>query len=406
MFEGLFTALRDEGVPVALDEWLMLHEGLERDLHESTLSGFYLMSRAVLVKDESHYDGFDIAFARYFSGIEPAGEAVDERVWKWLEENPHFLHISEDQRAKLDAMRDQLELDELMERLREKLESQEEEHHGGSEHIGTGGTSPFGHSGYHPGGIRIGGQGRWRSAVQVAGDRQYRDLRTDHEIGARDFGVALRRLRQLSTRLDGPATELDVDDTIRQTADHAGQLRLSFRRPRRNTVRVLLMLDIGGSMDDHILLLDRLFTAMHQASHFRDLQVRFFHNCVYDRVYSGVDMSPRQSESTESLLAQLDPDYKLVMVGDACMAPSELLAPGGAIDYRHMNEEPGAWWLERLEQHFSRAAWLNPHPKRWWDTIHGAYTLTIVRRIFPMFELSVDGLDQAVRHLMVRTAGS
>ena len=399
MFEGLFTALRDEGVPVALDEWLMLHEGLERDLHESTLSGFYLMSRAVLVKDEAHYDGFDIAFARYFSGIEPAGEAVDDRVWKWLEENPHFLHISDDQRAKLDAMRDQLELDELMERLREKLESQEEEHHGGSEHIGTGGTSPFGHSGYHPGGIRIGGQGRWRSAVQVAGDRQFRDLRTDHEIGARDFGVALRRL-------DGPATELDVDDTIRQTADHAGQLRLSFRRPRRNTVRVLLMLDIGGSMDDHILLLDRLFTAMHQASHFRDLQVRFFHNCVYDRVYSGVDMSPRQSESTESLLAQLDPDYKLVMVGDACMAPSELLAPGGAIDYRHMNEEPGAWWLERLEQHFSRAAWLNPHPKRWWETIHGSYTLNIVRRIFPMFELSVDGLDQAVRHLMVRTAGS
>ena len=404
MFEGLFTALRDEGVPVALDEWLMLHEGLERDLHESTLSGFYLMSRAVLVKDEANYDAFDIAFARYFSGIEPSGEAMDDKVWTWLHKNPRFLHISEDQRARLDAMRDQLELDELLEKLKEKLEKQEEEHHGGSEHIGTGGTSPFGHSGYHPGGIRIGGQGRWRSAIQTAGERHDRDLPTDHEIGARDFGVALRRLRQLSTRLGGPATELDVDDTIRQTADHAGQLRLSFRRPRRNTVRVLLMLDIGGSMDDHIMLLDRLFTAMHQASHFRDLQVRYFHNCVYDRVYLQPDMDPRASESTHHLLAQLDPDYKLVVVGDACMAPTELLVPGGAIDYQYMNEEPGAQWLERLEEHFSHAAWLNPHPKRWWDTIHGAYTLGIVRKIFPMFELSVDGLDQAVRHLMVKRA--
>jgi len=404
VFEGLFTALRDEGVPVALDEWLMLHDALERDLHQSTLSGFYLMSRAVLVKDEAHYDGFDIAFARYFSGIEPAGEAVDDRVWKWLEQNPQFLHISEDQRRKLDEMRDQMELDELLDTLKEKLESQEEEHHGGSEHIGTGGTSPFGHSGYHPGGVRIGGQGRWKSAIQTAGDRRWRDLRTDHEIGTRDFGVALRRLRQLTTRLDGPATELDVDDTIRQTADHAGQLRLSFRRPRRNSVRVLLMLDVGGSMDEHIMLLDRLFSAMHQASHFRDLQVRFFHNCVYDRVYLGPDLSPRRAESTPHLLAQLDPDYKLVVVGDACMAPTELLVPGGAIDYQYMNEEPGAEWLERLEEHFSHAAWLNPHPKRWWDTIHGSYTLNIVRKIFPMFELSVDGLDQAVRHLMVKRA--
>ena len=402
MFEGLFTALRDEGVPVALDEWLMLHDALERDLHHSTLSGFYLMSRAVLVKDESHYDGFDVAFARYFSGIEPADDAVDDRVWKWLHENPRFLHISEDQRARLDAMREQMDFDELLDALKEKLESQEEEHHGGSEHIGTGGTSPFGHSGYHPGGIRIGGEGRWRSAVQTAGERRWRELRTDHEIGARDFGVALRKLRSLFTRLEGPATELDVEGTIRETADHAGQLRLSFRRPRRNTVRVLLMLDIGGSMDDHIMLLDRLFTAMHQASHFRDLQVRFFHNCVYDRVYTGPDLHPKRSESTLHLLAQLDPDYKLVMVGDACMAPTELLVPGGAIDYQYMNEEPGAQWLERLEQHFERAAWLNPHPQRWWETIHGAYTLGIVRQIMPMFELSVDGLDRAVGWLMAR----
>ncbi len=402
MFEGLFTALRDEGVPVALDEWLMLHDALERDLHQSTLSGFYLTARSVLVKDEANYDSFDIAFARYFSGIEPAGDAVDDRVWKWLEDTPRLLELSEEQRARLDAMRNDMDLDELLAKLQEKLENQKEEHHGGSEHIGTGGTSPFGHSGYHPGGIRIGGEGRWRSAIQTAGERKYRDLRTDHEIGVRDFGVALRRLRHLSTRLDGPATEFDIDDTIRQTADHAGQLRLSFRRPRRNTVRVLLMLDIGGSMDDHILLLDRLFSAVNQAGHFRDLQVRFFHNCVYDRVYTTPDLRPSHAESTLHLLAQLDPDYKLVMVGDACMAPSELLMAGGAVDYQYMNEEPGAVWLERMEENFSHAVWLNPHSRQSWKTIHGAYTLDVVRKIFPMFELSVDGLDQAVQYLMVR----
>jgi len=402
VFEGLFATLRNEGVPVALDEWLMLHEALDRDLHESSLAGFYLVARSVLVKDEAHYDGFDVAFARYFSGIEPTADAVDDRVWKWLEDNPRMLELTEEQRARLDAMRETLEMDELLQKLKEKLENQDEEHHGGSEHIGTGGTSAFGHSGYHPGGVRIGGEGRWRSAVQTAGERRWREMRTDAELGVRDFGVALRRLRHLSTRLDGPATEFDIDDTIRQTANHAGQLRLAFRRPRRNSIRVLLMLDVGGSMDDHVLLVDRLFSAVDQAGHFRDLQVRYFHNCVYDRVYSTSEIRASRSESTPHLLAQMDPEYKLVMVGDACMAPTELLVPGGAIDYQHMNEEPGAQWLERLEDHFSHAAWLNPVPKGWWEGVHGAYTLSIVRKIIPMFELSVDGLDRAVRHLMVR----
>lgn len=402
MFEGLFTALRDEGVPVALDEWLMLHDALERGLHQSSLSGFYLTARSLLVKDESNYDGFDIAFARYFSGIEPATTAVDDRVWRWLEHNPRLFELTEEQRLRLDGLRDDMDLDELLARLKEKLARQDEEHHGGNEHIGTGGTSPFGHSGYHPGGIRIGGEGQWRSAVQTAGERRWRDLRTDHEIGVRDFGVALRRLKNLSTRLDGPATEFDIEGTIRATANHAGQLRLAFRRPRRNSVRVLLILDVGGSMDDHILLLDRLFTAVHQAGHFRDLKVRFFHNCVYDRVYLTPHLHPSRAESTLHLLAQTDRDYKLVVVGDACMAPGELLVPGGAVDYEYMNEEPGVEWLERLEAHFSHIAWLNPHPARLWDTIHGAYTLAVVRRTMPMFELSVDGLDQAVRHLMVR----
>ncbi len=402
MFEGLFVQLRAEGVPVAMDEWLGLQDALGRGLHDNSLAGFYLLARALLVKSERHYDAYDLAFERYFSGLEPVGEGIADRVWQWLKEDPRRLNLTPEQRARLDALLERLDMDELRRRFEERLAAQEEAHHGGSRHIGTGGTSPFGHSGYHPGGIRVGGASRWRSAVQVAGERRWREYRADTEIGVRQFGVALRRLRQLSTRVDGPLTELDVDGTIRETADHAGQLRLAWRRPRRNAVRVVLLLDVGGSMDDHVAVCDQLFSAVHQASHFRDLQVRFFHNCVYDRVYLDAGMDPKRSERTMDLLANCAPDYKLVMVGDACMAPSELTMPGGAVDWWVQNDEPGWVWLMRLKDHFSHSAWLNPVPEAWWETIYGAYTLQGVRRIFPMYELSVEGLEGAVRHLMVR----
>jgi hypothetical protein len=402
VFEGLFTQLRVEGVPVAMDEWLGLQTALGRGLHDNSLAGFYLMARALLVKDERHYDAYDIAFGRYFSGLEPIREDLADEVWDWLRQGARTLNLTPEQRARLDAMLEQLDIEEIRRRFEERLAAQDGAHHGGSEHIGTGGTSPFGHSGYHPGGIRLGGQGRWRSAAQVAGERRWREYRADTEIGVRQFGVALRKLRQLSTRVDGPATELDIDGTIRDTADHAGQLRLAWRRPRRNAVRVVLLLDIGGSMDEHIQVLDQLFSAVHQASHFRDLQVRFFHNCVYDRVYLDAGVEPARSEPTMSLLARCPSDYKLVVVGDACMGPGELTLPNGAIDWWENNEEPGYVWLTRLRQHFTHTAWLNPVPEAWWEMIHGAYTLQGIRRIFPMYELSLEGLEQAVAGLMVR----
>ena len=405
-FEGLFYGLRARGVPVAMDEWLGLQEALARGLADSSLSRFYLLARSLLVKSERHYDDYDLAFAEYFSGLEQADDEIADRVWEWLDATPDALEITPEQRARLDAAMARIDLDALRERLEERLRNQTEAHHGGSRHIGTGGTSPLGHSGWHPGGLRIGGRSGHRTAAQVAAERRFRDYRGDETIGVREMGVALRRLRRLTTRLDGPATELDLDDTIGATAGAGGRLSLVFRRPRRNAVRVLLMLDVGGSMDAHAALVSRLFSAVHQSGRFRDLTVRYFHNCPYDRVYETAALLPSRSESTLDLLARMAPDHKLVVVGDACMAPSELTMPGGAIDWYQRNEEPGWIWLERLAVRFGSRAWLNPVPETWWDRVHGARTLGAVRTLFPMYELSLDGLDRAVGDLMAGARGA
>jgi uncharacterized protein len=402
MFESLLEALREEGVPVATDEWLALQQALSLGLAGSSLTGLHGLARAVLVKSERHYDAFDVAFLRLVGEIEPASPEIADHVLRWLSEHPGLPAPSAELRARLEAARERLDMEEMRRRLAERLENQTGAHRGGSRHIGTGGTSPFGHSGHHPGGIRVGGEGRARSAAQVAAERRHRDLRTDVPLGVREMGVALRRLRHLSTRVAGPARELDLDATVRDTADAGGQLRLRMRRPRRNDVRVLLLLDVGGSMDEHVELVDRLFTAVHQASHFRDLAVRYFHNCVYDRLYRSARLDPRDSEPTLGTLAQLSSEYKLVVVGDACMAPSELALAGGALDLHMENLEPGWVWLERLAAHFTRAAWLNPVPARWWPSVHGSRTLNAVREVFPMHELTVDGLGAAVDGLMAR----
>jgi uncharacterized protein len=400
MFEGFFHTLRAHGVPVAMDEWLSLHDALGRGLADSSLSRFHALARSLLVKNERHFDDYDLAFAEYFGGVEQADDAIADHVWRWLDEHPGALRLTDEQRAQIDRAISRIDLDEMRRRLEERLANQTEAHTGGSRHIGTGGTSPFGHSGWHPGGIRIGGASGHRTAAQVAGERRFREYRSDATLGVREMGVALRKLRRLTTRLDGPATELSLEDTIDATADHGGQLRLVFRRPRRNEVRVLLLLDAGGSMDEHAELADRLFSAVNQSGRFRELTVRYFHNCVYDRLYETASMLPGRSEPTVDLLARLSPEHRLVVVGDACMAPSELAMVGGAIDYGQRNDEPGWVWLERLAARFPAAAWLNPVPASDWAHVHGARTLHAVRSIFPMFELSVDGLGEAVDHLM------
>lgn len=400
MFEGFFHALRARGVPVALDEWLMLQEALERGLADSSLTRFHGLARSLLVKSERHFDDYDLAFAEYFGGVEQADDEIADRVWEWLDRHPEALRIDESRLAEIERAMDRIDLEELRRRLEERVANQDGEHHGGNRHIGTGGTSPFGHSGWHPGGVRIGGRSTHRTAAQVAAERRYREYRSDATLGVREMGVALRRLRRLTTRLEGPATELDLDGTIGATADHGGRLSLVYRRPRRNGVRVLLLLDVGGSMDEHAELADRLFSAVHQNGRFRELTVRYFHNCVYDRLYETAALLPSRSEPTLELLARLSPEHRLVVVGDACMAPSELTLIGGAIDYGQRNDEPGWVWLQRLSERFAASAWLNPVPRDLWDRVHGARTLNMVARLFPMFELSVDGLTEAVDHLM------
>lgn len=400
MFEGFLHALRARGVPVATDEWLALQDALGRGLADSSLTRFHALARSLLVKSERHFDDYDLAFAESFAGLEQADAAIADRVWEWLDAHPEALPPGDAERVALDEAMARIDLDELRRRLEERLANQDEEHHGGSRHIGTGGTSPFGHSGWHPGGIRIGGRSAHRTAAQVAGERRFREYRGDAVLGVREMGVALRGLRRLTTRLEGPATELSLEDTIDRTAEQGGRLGLVFRRPRRNEVRVLLLLDVGGSMDAHAALADRLFSAVHQSGRFRELTVRYFHNCVYDRLYETARMLPSRSEPTTELLARLSPAHRLVVVGDACMAPSELAMAGGAIDYGQVNDEPGWVWLERLAARFPSSAWLNPVPADEWRTVHGAQTLNAVRRVFPMFELSLDGLGAAVDHLM------
>lgn len=404
MFEGLFHALRRHGVPVALDEWLTLQRALEGGLQGTSLAGFYLTARALTVKSEAHYDAYDAAFVEFFGGLEATSPEIDDHVLEWLRAHPDALGVSAGQRARLDALLEHLDLDELRRRFDERLKHQTGAHHGGDRHIGTGGTSGMGHSGAPTGGVRVGGPGRHRTAVQVAGSRAWREYRQDATLGVREFGTALRRLRRLSSRLDGPADELDVDATIDATASAGGALDLVFRRPRRNSVRLVLLLDVGGSMDDHVHLVDQLFSAMHQTSRFRELTVRYFHNCVYDLLYHDADMDTSRTDSTRALLNTVTSEHMLVVVGDACMGPSELALPGGCIDWRTYNEEPGWVWLQRVRARFAHCAWLNPVPETWWHRTYGARTLQAVRGLYPMYELSLTGLDAAVDHLMTRRA--
>lgn len=401
MFTTFFFFLRAYGVPVSLNEWLTLMEALSKGLAYSNLSEFYRLARAVLVKSETYYDQYDQAFQAAFEGIETPIEIAEE-VWRWLRDPAAMVGLSDEEREILALSLGSLDLGELQRMFEKRLAEQTEAHSGGSHWVGTRGTSPFGHSGFHPGGMRVGGQSLNRSAVKVAGERRYQAYRADAVVGSRQFEVALRRLRRLSSRDETPPDELDLDATIQATADHAGALSLEWRRSRRNQTRVLLLMDAGGSMHAHLRICSQLFTAVNRATHFKDLRLYYFHNCVYDHLYLDPTCHPRNSALTARVMQELSSEYKLVLVGDASMAPSELLDRDGIIWWGTVNEQPGIEWLRRLAHHFSHAAWLNPIPAGHWDTIYGRHTIAMVRSLFPMFELTVDGLTLAVRNLVAR----
>ncbi|MCL6635445.1 MAG: VWA domain-containing protein [Peptococcaceae bacterium] len=397
MFINFYYQLKSEGVPVSLNEWMTLMEALARGLAFSSLTGFYYLARAVLVKSEAHFDRYDLAFAQYFKGVETAEDIIKQAL-DWLTRSLPPLRVPLGERSPFSEW----DLEEMRRQLEERLKKQDSEHHGGSQWIGTGGTSPFGHSGYHPAGLRIGGESVNRSAVKVAARRLYRDFRDDRITGTRQFEVALRKLRQFSTRTEGPKDVLDLDGTIDATSKKGGALHLVWQRPRRNMMKVILLMDSGGSMNPYIQTCSRLFTAANRTTHFKDLKFYYFHNCVYDYVYTSPILVRRHAVQTEEILRSLNSDYRLIVVGDASMAPSELTMAYGAINWEADNEEPGIVWLERLARHFPYSAWLNPIPAGYWDRTEGSYTINLIRNIFPMFELTPEGLEQAVKTLKAK----
>lgn len=399
MFTGFFYLLRAEGVPVSVTEWMTLMEALSKGMARASLTNFYYLARSILVKSEAYYDKYDVAFTRYFGGIETP-EDITEQVMRWVENALPPLNLTPEERERLAQRLEKLDLEELKRRFEERLKEQKEEHHGGSYWIGTGGTSPFGHSGYHPSGLRLGGESHSRSAVKVAAERRYQGYRDDITLGVRQFEVALKRLRRLSTKHDAPKDVLDLEETIKETSNNAGRLKLVFTRPRKNTLKLCLLMDVGGSMTPYSRLCSQLFTAVHRASHFKDIRFYYFHNCVYDRLYLDPMCHPHRSEATNWVLNNLDSEYRLIIVGDATMAPSELTAPGGIIWWGMVNEEPGIVWLQRLRQHFPYSVWLNPIPSAEWDTTYGHHTLNMIRQVFPMYELTLEGLTRSTGSLL------
>jgi uncharacterized protein len=386
MFVEFFYLLRRKKVPVSLTEWMSLMEALSKGL-VSNLDDFYYLARAILVKSETYYDQYDVAFQEHFKGIEGPADITD-KILEWLKDPINRTSLTEEEKALFDMM----DFDQLLREFEKRLAEQTEQHDGGSYWIGRGGTSPFGHSGRHPAGIRVGGQSRGRGAIQVAQERRFRDYRSDLTLDVRQMKMALRRVRQL-TRI-GPEDELDLEETIDATAQNAGEIELRWSRSRRNAAKLLLLMDVGGSMDPYAEMCSQLFSAAHSSSHFKDFQYYYFHNCIYENLNDGV--GEHQQVSTESLLRTLEPDYKVIFVGDARMAAQELTERYGAIYYYQRNDTPGIVWLKRFADHFTHCVWLNPESRRLWS--HP--TVALVGKLFPMYELTLDGLSQSVKKLV------
>ncbi len=388
MFTDFFYTLKRRKVPVSITEWMTLMEALSKGCI-SNLDEFYYLARAILVKSEAYYDHYDIAFQEYFKGIETPAE-ISEQIMEWLKDPINRMALTEEERALFDSM----DFDELLKEFEKRLKEQTEQHDGGGYWIGRGGMSPFGHSGYHPAGIRIGGESRGRHAIQIAQERRFQNYRSDLILDVRQIKMALRGLRQLS-RI-GPEDVLDLERTIDITCKNAGEIEMVWTRSRKNAVKVLLLMDVGGSMIPFAKLCSQLFSAAHSSTHFKDFQYFYFHNCIYDNLYQ--DIEGQEGVNTDHLLHILDPDYKVILIGDARMATQELTERYGAIYYYERNEIPGMIRLKQIAEHFTHCVWLNPEEPYYWN--HP--TVLVVGKLFPMFELTLDGLGQAVKKLVVK----
>jgi uncharacterized protein with von Willebrand factor type A (vWA) domain len=390
MLLTFFYMLRAGGMKTSITEWLALLEAMKRGLAGQSVDDFYYLARATLVKDESELDRFDRIFGAYFKGVDDSLEDLFADIPEdWLRRQAELM-LTEEERAQVEALGG---FEELMRALQERLDEQDDRHEGGNKWIGTAGTSPFGAYGYNPEGVRIGQAGsRNRRAVKVWDKREYRNLDDSVELGTRNIKVALRRLRKFAR--EGAADQLDLDDTIDKTARNAGLLDIRMVPERHNAIKVLLCLDVGGSMDDHVRVCEEMFSAAR--SEFKHLEYFYFHNFVYESMWK--DNRRRSSETTPTLdiTHKYGPDYKLIFVGDATMSPYEIVYAGGSVE--HWNEEPGAVWIKRLLSAYPRAVWLNPEPQERWD-----YTPStkLVRELMDgrMFPLTIAGLDDAIREL-------
>jgi uncharacterized protein with von Willebrand factor type A (vWA) domain len=393
MLIDFFYALRAAKLPVSVKEFLTLLEALRANVvgpnqpDACSIDDFYYLARATLVKDEKNYDKFDRAFAAYFKGVELLTDFTKEIPADWLRKVLE-RELSDEEKAAIRKMG----WDELMNTLRKRLEEQKERHAGGSKWIGTGGTSPFGHGGYNPRVIRIGGAVKNRSAVKVWEQRAYRDYDDTQELGTRNIKIALRRLRRFAR--EGGELELDLPDTIRSTAANAGWLDIKMVPERRNNVKVLLLMDVGGTMDDHIKSVEELFSAV--KAELKHLEFFYFHNCVYDFMWKNNRRRFSEKFPTWDIIRKYNKDYKLIFVGDATMSPYEIVQPGGSVEYN--NEEPGAEWLQRLTSTFPKFAWINPEPRGVWEY---RQSTAIIRQLMSdrMYPLTLKGLEQAMRTL-------
>jgi len=390
MFLQFFTSLREAQVPVTLREYLTLMEALDADLADYTVENFYYLSRATLVKDERNLDKFDRVFGSVFKGLESLLDAMEraEIPEEWLKKLAE-KYLTEEEKKQIEAMG----WDKLMETLRKRLEEQKGRHQGGSKWIGTAGTSPFGAYGYNPEGIRIGQDGnRNFRAVKVWDRREFKDLDDQVELGTRNIKIALRRLRKFAR--EGAEEELDLDDTIKSTAANAGYLDIKMVPERHNNVKVLLLMDVGGTMDEHIHRVEEMFSAA--KAEFKHLEFYYFHNCVYDFMWKNNRRRFSEKFPTWDIIRKYNKDYKLIFVGDATMSPYEILQPGGSVEYN--NEEAGAEWIQRLTNAFPKFVWINPEPQGVWQY---RQSISVMQQLMNqrMYPLTIKGLEEAMRLL-------
>ncbi len=387
MLIDFFFTLKDAKLPVSIKEFLILLEGLQKQVIAPSLDEFYYLARTTLVKDEAHFDKFDQAFGLYFHGAQTLFDKTPEIPLDWLVKRLQ-RELTPEQRAQLEKFG----YDKLMDRLKELLDEQKGRHEGGNKWIGTGGTSPFGHGGVNPEGIRIGGEGGNRSAVKVWEARAFRDYDSERELGTRNIKVALRRLRKFAR--EGAEEELALDDTIRATANNAGWLDLKMQPERKNKVKVLMLMDVGGTMDDHIGRVEELFSAA--KTEFKNMEFFYFHNCVYDQLWKNNRRRHAERFATWDVLRKYPPDTKLIFVGDATMSPYEIVQPGGSVEYN--NEEAGGVWLQRCTHHFPKFVWLNPEPEGLWQY---RQSVAIIRQIMGnrMYPITLEGLERAMQML-------